>query len=325
MEFNILHVNSLPAVVAARRLTGIIIFAGIFMLISMTACSPDVSSGTNTPFRVVCTTSMIGDAVTQIAGDKAAVHILMGSGVDPHLYKATQGDLRHLINADLILYNGLHLEGKMGEVFHKLSRTKKVVALAELLPRERLLHPAGDLNAYDPHVWFDAKLWADIVRLAGKALAETDSTNQHHYIRQAESHARAFDSLHLWIATQIESIPLNQRVLITAHDAFGYFGKAYHVEVRGLQGISTASEYGLRDISELVNFISTRKIKSVFVESTISSKSLEAVVEGCARRGHTVSIGGHLYTDALGAPDTPQGTCIGAFRTNVQAICAALK
>ena len=325
MEFHILHTNPLSAVGASIRRISTYVLSGLFFLFGTLACSPDESSTVKNRFHVVCTTGMIGDAVTQIAGEKAVVHTLMGPGVDPHLYKATQGDLHHLMNADLILYNGLHLEGKMGEVFHKLSRTKKVVALAELLPRDQLLYAANDSNAFDPHVWFDAALWADVVRLAGKALAEADTTNGIYYLRRAESYARTFDSLHLWIASQIESIPTNQRVLITAHDAFGYFGKAYNIEVRGLQGISTASEYGLRDISELVTFISARKIKSVFVESTISSKSLEAVVEGCARRGHSVSIGGHLYTDALGAPDTPEGAYFGALHANVQTICTALK
>ena len=325
MEFYILHIYPFSAVEVSFRRISTYLLSGLFFLWVTMACSPDTSSSVKKQFHVVCTTGMIGDAVTQIAGEKAVIHTLMGPGVDPHLYKATQGDLHHLMNADLVLYNGLHLEGKMGEVFHKLSRTKKVVALAELLPRDRLLHAANDSNAYDPHVWFDAALWADVVRLAGKALAEADTTNGNYDLRRAALHARSFDSLHIWIAGQIESVPTDQRVLITAHDAFGYLGKAYNIEVRGLQGISTASEYGLRDISELVSFISARKIKSVFVESTISSKSLEAVVEGCARRGHSVSIGGNLYTDALGAPDTPEGTYIGAVRANVETICNALK
>lgn len=300
-------------------------FAGIFVMTVMTACTSGTTAPPSNKLRIVCTTGMIGDAVAHIAGDDAVVHTLMGPGVDPHLYKATQGDLHHLMTADLIFYNGLHLEGKMGEVFHKLSRTKKVVALAEMLPRHLLIHPEGDSTAYDPHVWFDASLWASIVRLAGNTLAEADTANRSNYLARAETHALTFDSLHVWIASQIDSIPVSRRALITAHDAFGYFGKAYRMEVRGLQGISTASEYGLRDISELVSFITRRKIKSVFIESTINSKSLEAVVEGCARRGHKVSIGGHLYTDALGTPGTPEGSYLGAIRANVQTICTALK
>jgi manganese/zinc/iron transport system substrate-binding protein len=300
-------------------------FAGILLMMVMTACTNDTNSPPSNKLRIVCTTGMIGDAIAHIAGDDAVIHTLMGPGVDPHLYKATQGDLHHLMTADLILYNGLHLEGKMGEVLHKLSRTKKVVALAEMLPRHLLIHTEGDSTAYDPHVWFDASLWANIIRLAGKALAEADTANYNNYLARAETHALTFDSLHVWIDSQIDSIPASSRVLITAHDAFRYFGKAYRMEVRGLQGISTASEYGLRDISELVSFISRRKIKSVFIESTINSKSLEAVVEGCARRGHTVYIGGHLFTDALGTPGTPEGSYLGAIRANVQTICTALK
>lgn len=275
--------------------------------------------------HIVCTTGMIGDALTQIAGDKAQVIALMGPGVDPHLYKATQGDLKKLTDADIIFYNGLHLEGKMGDIFQKLSRTKHVVALAETVPSERLLRPEGSPGAHDPHIWFDVSLWAEAVRRAGMELARADSANQAFYLQNTEAYLSELDSLHQWTAAQISAIPRESRVLITAHDAFGYFGRAYDIEVRGLQGISTASEYGLRDISNLVSFLTARKIKAVFVESSVPAKSLEAVVEGCSRRGHEIAIGGSLYSDAMGQAGSPEGRYIGMVRANVNAIVGALK
>lgn len=275
--------------------------------------------------NVVCTTGMIGDALAHVAGEKAVITTLMGPGVDPHLYKATQGDLQTLTDADIIFYNGLHLEGKMGEIFRKLSRTKRVIALAEQLPQKRLLRLEGNQDAIDPHIWFDVSLWAEAVNHAGMELARTDSSNADYYLRNTRAYLAELDSLHRWTAAQISAIPRENRVLITAHDAFGYFGKAYDIEVRGLQGISTASEYGLRDISNLVSFLTERKIKAVFVESSVPAKSLEAVVEGCSRRGHEVAIGGSLFSDAMGRADSPEGTYTGMVKANVKAIAKALK
>ncbi len=275
--------------------------------------------------RIVCTTGMIGDAVARIAADKAEVHVLMGPGVDPHLYKATQGDLRILAKADVIFYNGLHLEGKMGEVLHKLSRTKKVIALGDSLPKDKLLHPASDAKAFDPHVWFDVSLWAEVVRRAGRTLAAVHPGHSDLFLRNASTYASALDSLHLWVKEQMAMVPRERRVLITAHDAFGYFGKAYDVEVHGLQGISTASEYGLRDVSNLVRFLSERQVKAVFVESSVPTKSMEAVIEGCASRGHTVAIGGSLYSDAMGDAGTPEGTYTGMVRANVETILKGIR
>lgn len=277
------------------------------------------------PLKIVCTTGMIGDALTRIAGDKASVAALMGPGVDPHLYKATQGDLRLLTEADLIFYNGLHLEGKMGEVLQKLSRTRKVTALAEAIPQELLLHSDAKAGVFDPHVWFDVSLWRRVVRQAGETLAAADAENAAYYRANTDTFLAELDSLHQWVTAQIASIPKEGRVLITAHDAFGYFGQAYGIEVRGLQGISTASEYGLRDISELVAFLTERKIKAVFVESSVPSKSLEAVAEGCARRGHPIKIGGSLYSDAMGETGSPEGAYPGMVRANVTTIVQALQ
>ena len=268
---------------------------------------------------------MIGDAVKQIAGDRARVTTLMGPGVDPHLYKATQGDLKVLAEADIIFYNGLHLEGKMGEVLEKLSRRKPVLAFGDALDKSLLINATQYDNAYDPHIWFDVSLWNRVVRHAGETLARSDTAHAAHYLGNAAAYGQALDTLHQWVQSEIASIPQTQRVLITAHDAFAYFGRAYDIEVRGLQGISTISEYGLRDISELVTFIVDRKIRAVFVESSVPRKSLEAVVEGCAQRGHQVSIGGTLYSDAMGSPGTPEGTYTGMVAANVRTIVDALK
>ncbi len=290
-----------------------------------TGCVEVPERHTGDRLRIVCTTGMIGDAVSRIAGSKAEVSVLMGPGVDPHLYKATQGDLHLLSHSDVIFYNGLHLEGKMGEVLHKFARNKKIVALAELLPPESLLMPAGETRAHDPHIWFDVSLWAEVVRHAGRELAAADPVHKDLYLGNASRYAAELDSLHRWVGEQMAGIPDEQRILVTAHDAFGYFGRAYGMEVRGLQGISTASEYGLRDVSDLVGFLTERKIKAVFVESSVPSKSLEAVVEGCSRRGHQVAVGGHLFSDAMGQEGTQEGTYAGMVKANVQTIAKALQ
>lgn len=275
--------------------------------------------------NIVTTTGMIEDAVLNIVGDSADVISLMGPGVDPHLYKATQGDLQRLTSADVIFYNGLHLEGKMGEVLEKLSRVKPVIAVAEDIDPNRLRKVPEFNNNYDPHIWFDVDLWREAVRKTGEALQELDSANAGYYKANTEAYIGQLDSLHKWVKEQISTIPKEQRTLITAHDAFGYFGDAYDIEVRGLQGISTLSEYGLRDVSNLVTFIVDRKIKAVFVETSVSEKAINAVVEGARERGFDVKIGGNLYSDAMGEKGTEEGTYIGMVRANVNTIVEALK
>jgi manganese/zinc/iron transport system substrate-binding protein len=274
--------------------------------------------------KIVCTTGMIADALQQIAGDSAEVTALMGPGVDPHLYKATQGDLQELRSADVVFYNGLHLEGKMGEVLEKLGRLKPVVALADSLPAGRLLNSTDYAGAYDPHVWFDVALWSEVVGIAGRQMARLYPQRAAYFMANTEAYQGKLQALHEQVKVQITSIPEQQRVLITAHDAFGYFGEAYGIEVRGLQGISTISEYGLKDVSALVDFITERSIAAVFVESSVPTKALEAVVEGCAQRGHEVRIGGTLYSDAMGAAGRPAGTYVGMVRENVGVVVEGL-
>ena len=290
---------------------------------SMNDNPPDFSS--KEKLQIVCTTGMIGDAIQRIAGDRAQVTTLMGPGVDPHLYKATQGDLRKLSEADLIFFNGLHLEGKMIEILDKLGRLKPVVAFADSLPESRLINSTNYANAFDPHIWFDVALWSEAITNVVNTMARLDSGYSDHYKKNGTAFNTLLKTLDQDVRQRILDIPESQRILITAHDAFAYFSNAYGMEVRGLQGISTVSEYGLRDISDLVKLITERKIKAIFVESSVSEKSLEAVVEGCAKRGFETRIGGTLFSDAMGAAGTPEGTYPGMVRANLNTIVSALK
>lgn len=299
-------------------------FLGTFLFGSCSA--PEQSALQKHQFlNIVATTGMIADAVVNIAGDSVKVQALMGPGVDPHLYKATQGDLKTLTGADVVLYNGLHLEGKMGEVLEKLSRIKIVVAVAAEIDSSRLLGSPTYKDAFDPHIWFDVSLWKSAVEAVNKTLQAHDPQRAVYYEKNAQKYLQQLDSLHQAVKTEIATIPREQRVLITAHDAFEYFGRAYDIEVRGLQGLSTVSEFGLKDVTDLVDFIIKRNIKAVFVETSISQRSIQAVVEGCQKKGHPVVIGGSLFSDAMGAANTPKGTYIGMVHANVETITQALK
>ena len=273
---------------------------------------------------VVATTGMIGDLASQIAGDKFEVITLMGPGVDPHLYKATQGDLFKLQKASLVLYNGLHLEGKMGDVLEKVGLRKPVIAVAEELENNRLIFDREAQGAPDPHVWFDVSLWARCMDPILQGLQKLAPEHAQYFARNAMAYSDSLDQLHTWVKDEISSIPQEKRVLITAHDAFSYFGRAYDIEVRGLQGISTLSEFGLRDRVDLVNFIIEREIEAVFVETSVSERNIASIVEGCKQKGHKVVIGGSLYSDAMGDPDTPEGHYLGMVRANVKHIVEGL-
>jgi manganese/zinc/iron transport system substrate-binding protein len=302
-----------------------IILLTIFIFIAfLPACQPPENVGNEGKLQVVCTTGMIADAVSRVAGDLAGVESLMGPGVDPHLYKASQGDLAKLGGADMIFYNGLHLEGKMGEILEKVGKRMPVIAVSEGVDQSRLLELEGFSGTYDPHIWFDVQLWSQVVVFIGEKLAAQDPAHADTYRQRAAAYRDELARIDEWVRSELGKVPAEQRVLITAHDAFAYFGRAYGVEVRGLQGISTMSEYGLRDVSDLVEFISSRRIPAIFVESSVPAKSLEAVAEGCRQRGHEVAIGGTLYSDAMGAAGTPEGTYTGMVKANVQTIVQAL-
>ncbi|RAU81985.1 metal ABC transporter solute-binding protein, Zn/Mn family [Pontibacter arcticus] len=300
----------------------------LFLFILLSACTQVVDKGPVKPgerMQVITTTGILADAVKNITGDAADVEAVMGSGVDPHLYKATQGDLNKLTEADVIVYNGLHLEGKMGEVLEKLSRLKTVVAATENIPENQLRQLGDGSQNHDPHIWFDVALWQLVVQHLSEELQKKDPANAALYKQNTTLYLQQLTQLDSLVKTEIAAIPVQQRILITAHDAFGYFGDAYKIKVRGLQGISTVSEFGLQDVSSLVNYIVANKIKAVFVESSVSPKAIEAVQEGSRQKGHIVKTGGTLYADALGAAGTPEGTYIGMVKYNVRIIVAALK
>lgn len=290
-------------------------------IIALFSCKLSTKEDTQKISTIVCTTGMIGDVVKNIVGDQIKVVTLMGPGVDPHLYKATQGDLKLLNEADVIVYNGLHLEGKMGEIFEKLEKQKNIIVATDAIPKADLINNTEFKGAYDPHIWFDVTLWNTSTNYISKKLCElvSDSIAQK-FKSNTQQYTERLISLNDAIIANFNNIDAERKVLITAHDAFGYFGRAYGFEVRGLQGISTTSEYGLKDVSDLVNFIIEREIKAVFVETSVASKSLEAIVEGCMEKGHEVKIGGKLYSDAMGKEGTPDGTYIGMVKHNVKTI-----
>jgi manganese/zinc/iron transport system substrate-binding protein len=295
------------------------------LVLLMACCCMGCEESEKPRFTIVATTSLIGDAVRNIVQDHAAVITLMGPGVDPHAYNATQQDVKNLLNADIVFYNGLHLEGKMVDILHKLSKKKPVYAVGEAIaPAQQLVDPDFSVGV-DPHIWFDVCLWKQVVQYISDRLRVADPQAAAYYTANTACYLQQLDTLHETTLESIQQIPSARRVLITAHDAFGYFGRAYGMEVRGLQGISTVSECGLRDVTDLVKFIGQRNIKAIFLETSVPEKPLQAVVEGCKKRGYQVIIGGHLYSDALGQTGTPEGSYLGMVRSNVQAIVNALK
>lgn len=277
------------------------------------------------PYKAAATVGMVADIVRAVAGDKAQVTGIIGEGVDPHLYKPTRGDVATLLSADVVFYSGLMLEGKMSDTFVKVARSgKPVYAVTELIEEKFLLEPPEMAGHFDPHVWMDASAWGRCVGAVAKALGEFDAANKGAYEANAATYAREVGALHDYAKRAIASIPEKSRVLITAHDAFNYFGRAYGIEVRGIQGISTESEAGLEDINRLVDLLVQRDIKAVFVETSVADKNVRALVEGAKSRGRDVKIGGTLFSDAMGAAGTYEGTYIGMIDHNVTSITRAL-
>ena len=295
----------------------------IFILLCALGCdAPERGDGR---IEVVCTTGMVADLARNIGGDRIAVVGMMGPGVDPHYYKASQGDLAKLTGADLILFNGLFLEGKMENIFAKMARSKQVLAVAKKIPEERLLRPPEFEGNFDPHIWFDVSLWAQTIEPVVARLSALDPDGASVYRQNGTRYRARLDSLHQWVVEQVERLPEASRVLITAHDAFGYFGRAYGVEVIGLQGISTVADYGVNDVTRLVDLIVEREVKAIFVESSVPVRSIEAVREGCLGRGFQVKIGGTLYSDAMGAAGSGADTYVGMVESNVNTMVGALQ
>lgn len=273
--------------------------------------------------RVLTTTGMIADCAANIGGEHVHTEALMGPGVDPHLYKASAGDVKRLASADLVLYNGLHLEAKMGEVLAQMGHKKRTRAVAEVIPETRLLS-AGQFG-HDPHVWFDVTLWKEVSGSVRDGLIEADPKHKEAFIANHLTYGAKLDQLHKEVISLLATVPENRRVLITAHDAFGYFGRAYGFQVRGLQGVSTVTETGTRDLQNLADFIAERKIPALFIESSVPRRNIEALQAAVASRGFAVAIGGELFSDAMGRAGTEEGTYLGMVRHNARTLAAAFQ
>lgn len=296
-------------------------------MLGSTACSGSDKPGDTTDdkkHQIVCTVGMVADVVREIAGEHAIVETIIGQGVDPHLYSPVRADAIMLQKADMIFYNGLLLEGRMGDVIDGQKDDKPVIAVAEAL-REREGYLVLDgADHHDPHVWMDVAGWMVAAEVITEALANFDPPNAEAYRANAAAYLNRMNALDDYARAALATIPEDQRVLVTAHDAFGYFGRAYDLQVEGVQGLSTEQEAGLRRINELVTFIVERGVPSVFVESSVPVKAVEAVIAGCADRGHRIIVGGELYSDAMGPPGTYEGTYIGMIDHNVTIITRAL-
>ncbi len=298
-------------------LIGILVWSG---------CDPkgQPDAATDDKLRVVTTIGMITDVVKNVGGPRVEVTGMVAPGVDPHFYNPTPKDVQRLGSAHIIFYNGLYLEAKMVDILAKMSTDTLTVAVTDGVDRNLLLTPAEYDGLYDPHLWFDVKLWMQTVGKVRDALIEFDADNTGLYRSNAEHYLTKLVELDEYVKSQVERVPSEQRVLVTAHDCFNYFGEAYGFEVRGLQGISTATEVGIADVQELATFIAERGISAIFVESSVSPRSLEAVKAAVQSKGFDVEIGGVLFTDAMGKEGTPEGTYIGMIRYNIDTIVHAL-
>lgn len=313
--------------ISRRRLVGVGLLVAALLAILPFALVDDRPANAKTQddrLQVVATTSMIGDALRQIGGDRVVVKTLMGEGVDPHLYRQTQADVAAMVRADAVFSNGLYLEAQLEDFLERLAKVKPVIALGESIPaQERLASPTYQ-NRFDPHIWMAPALWRHVVERARDALTELDPGGAESYAANAERYLTDLQALEDYARTSLASVPQEQRVLVTAHDAFGYFGRAYDFEVLGIQGFSTESEAGLQRIDQLVDVLVERGIEAIFVESSVSERNIKALIEGAAARGHVVKIGGQLYSDAMGPAGTYRGTYLGMIDSNVTTITRAL-
>lgn len=294
--------------------------AAVALLLSAcgTSSANDAADGR---MKVVATTNIVGDLATVIGGDDVQVSSLMEAGVDPHLYRATAGDIATLSESDVVLYNGLHLEGRMGELFEEMSRSRPTVAVTRDIPESRLITTGG---ATDPHVWFDADLWGIAARTVADAYREADPANASAYTERLDAYLAELDALSADITARFRTIPERSRVLVTSHDAFAYLGRRYGLQVEGIQGISTAGEASTADIRRVAALIADRGLKAVFVESSTPRQTIEAVLAEARVRGQDATIGGELFADAAGSAGTPEGTYLGMVRHNVDLITRGL-
>jgi len=301
------------------------IFYWVFSLLVLAGCKgPAGQVAGDGTLNLVATTNVVADLAAVIGGERVRVRALMGPGVDPHLYKASEGDLRRIAGADVVVFNGLHLEARMGDVLGRLAGRPRPVAVAEAIPAELLLDDPDEGGMADPHVWFDPELWARAGVYLAEFLAELDPEAGEYY----RSRAAAMESMALELLAElrqmVEVVPAEKRVLVTAHDAFGYFGRAFGFEVHGMQGMSTVTEAGAADVQALASFVAERRIPAIFVESSVSPRTIQALQAAVRARGFEVAIGGELFSDALDAPGTPAGNWAGMMRQNVATIVAGL-
>jgi len=297
------------------------------LLLVLSACSGDQPEADQTltyPLSAVATTGMVADIVAEVGGERTSVHSLMGADIDPHLYRPTRSDVARMQSADIIFYNGLMLEGRMGDTLVQMARTSPVFAVSEAVDEAVLLDKDEYEEAFDPHLWMDVSLWIRAVEVVVDALSEFDPDGAREYRANADAYIAQLEELEAYVREIMETIPENRRILITAHDAFGYFGAAYDVEVLGVQGISTESEAGLEDINSLVNFIVENDVQAVFAESTVPDRAMMAIIEGAAARGHRVELGGELFSDAMGAAGSYEGSYIGMIDHNATTVARAL-
>jgi len=298
----------------------------IILALLLVACGggAETSAAEDGRLYVVATIGQIGDAAQIIGGEHVTAVSLMGPGVDPHLYTASEGDVSKLTEADVILYNGLFLEAQMADVLRQIGETKTAVAIAETIPEDKLLASPIYDDEHDPHVWFDVELWSIAVSAIRDTLIEADPDNAADYQANAEAYLTELAELHTYVGEQASRVPEQQRVLITAHDAFSYFGRAYDFQVLGLQGISTASEASAADVQGLADFIVENQIPAIFVESSVPVRTIEAVQAAVNAQGYTTEIGGSLYSDAMGNADTPEGHYVGMVEHNINTIVTSL-
>lgn len=313
----------------AKLLCLSIIFSGLLLLGACSKSNTDPNPGVSDQdgkIQIVATTTMLADLSRIIGGDFVEVEGLMGPGIDPHLYQASAGDVTALQKADIVVYNGLHLEGKMGTIFESLTEMdKKIIRAEDALDRNDLLSDEEDPIYFDPHIWFDVSLWKDVTKHFAEKMAEYDPDNASTYLSNAKKYLEELDEAETYIKNRIGELPEESRVLVTAHDAFQYFAHAYGFEVRGLQGISTDAEAGTADVRELADFIIERKIKAIFIESSVPHKNVEALQAAVQARGFDVEIGGELYSDSLGDQASGHDSYIETIKANVDTIVDALK
>ncbi len=289
------------------------------------AAAPAGSPAAAQSLRVVATTAIVGDIVANVMGEAGHVEWLMGEGVDPHLYKITRADLSRLVSADIVFYSGLLLEGKMTDVLQRIAEAgKPVIAVTDGVDAARLLGSADYAGQFDPHVWMDVSLWSQTVPVVRDGLTRLRPDGAATFKAGAAAYLKRLETLEAYARRVLASVAPERRVLVTAHDAFGYFGRAYGFEVLGIQGLSTESEAGVRRISELVDLLVERRIPAVFVETTVSERNVRALIEGARARGHDVSIGGSLFSDAMGPVGTYEGTYEGMIDHNATTIASAL-